>query len=341
MNLGYSDNKIFGYDPDYIISLDFRSKEGKEIKQKTLKNSSYLKKKALEIKKLSLNSIRIGVKKKKKKKILRINKKCKKYLNYFQNKEEKLVNIQALVRGNIQRVQNTLRGVGLFKKQKSVNEVDFFTIEKIRNIDNKYFFSYKDNDSFIYSFDIRSLKRLFDSKNQKNPFNRKPFTEEMMNRYKQRISQMEKLKIDIEIVEEQCLDEKTIFRQKIISVFQKMDALGHYTDIKWFTKLKRNQLKDWYKYAEDIFNYRANLTSAMKKKIIPKNDAFPYSVDYIYSNNLSIKKLKSICINVMERFVSEGISKDDKYTGSLYMLTALTQVSQKAAESLYWLIQLP
>lgn len=338
MNFGYSDNKIFGYDPDYIISLDFRSTEGKEIKKKTLKNSSYLKKKALEIKKLNLHSIRIGVKKKKRKKILRIK---KKYLNYFQNKEEKLITIQALVRGNIQRLQNTLRGVGLFKKQKSVNEVDFFTIEKIRNIDNKYFFSYKDNDGFIYSFDIRSLKRLFDSKNQKNPFNRKPFTVEMMNRYKQRISQMEKLKIDTEIVEEKCLDEKTIFRQKIISVFQKMDALGHYTDIKWFTKLKRNQLKNWYKYAEDIFNYRANLTPLMKKKIIPKNNAFPYSVDYIYSNNLSIKKLKSICINVMERFVSEGITKDDKYTGSLYMLTALTQVSHRAAESLYWLIQLP
>ena len=69
MNFGYSDNKIFGYDPDYIISLDFRSKEGKEIKQKTLKTSSYLKKKASEIKKINLGNIRIGVKKKKKKKI--------------------------------------------------------------------------------------------------------------------------------------------------------------------------------------------------------------------------------------------------------------------------------
>jgi hypothetical protein len=338
--LDKENNTIFGYDLDYIIALDFRSKEGKEIKLKTLKNSSYLKKKAFEIKKINLNNnIRIGVKKKYKRGLSK--KKWISSLNYFKINKTFLIKIQALIRGHIQRTQNFLRGEGLFNKQKSVNEVDFFTIEKIKDIDNKYYFSYKDNNDFIYSFDIRSLKRLFNSNNKTNPFNREKFSEKMISRFNRRILQMGKLKIDTEIFDDICLDEKTKFRQKIISVFQKMDNLGHYTNIKWFTNLKSKQLKDWYKYAEDIFNYRANLTPTMKKKIVPKNDAFPYSVDYVYSNNISIKKLKSICINEMERFVSNGLSKDDRYTGSLYMLSALTQVSLPAAESLYWLVQSP
>jgi len=324
---------IFGYEPDYILSLDFRSKEGKEIKKKTLKNSSFLKRKAREHKKKIL--FRDNIKRE------NINNNCKKIIKYFKSNITLLVKLQSFIRGCIQREQNYLRGDGFFDKNKSVNEVDFFTIEKIMDIDNKYFFSYKDNDSFIYSFDIRSLSKLFETNNKTNPFTRKKFPENMLLNYKKRISQMNKLKIDSENFQEIILDEKTKFRQKIISVFQKMDNLGHYTDIKWFTKLKRKQLKDWYKFAEDIFNYRANLTNAVKKKIIPNGDAFPYSIDHIYCNNISNKELRSICISEMDKFVSKGLTKEDRYTGSLYMLTALTQVSTAAAESLYWLVQTP
>ena len=93
--------------------------------------------------------------------------------------------------------------------------------------------------------------------------------------------------------------------------------------------------------AEDIFNYRANLTNEAKKKIIPNENAFPYSVDYVYRSDVSNKKLKLICLTEMDKFVSKGLTKEDRYTGSLYMLTALTQVSTAAAESLYWLVQTP
>lgn len=321
-----SNEKIFGYDIDYILNLDFRSKEGKKIKLETLKKSSYLKKLALKIK----NKQNIS-----RRKIL------KNTINYYSEYNKSIIKIQSIVRGYIQRYQDFLRGPSFYNRKISVNEVDFFTIEKISKININYFFSFKDNDNFVYSFDIRSLSKLFETKNFINPFNRKKFSDKTINKYQNRIKQLNALKIKIRNFEEIELDEETKYRQKVISVFQKMDELGHYTDVKWFTDLKKKQLRDWYKYAEDIFNYRANLTLKLKKKIIPNNNAFPYSVDYIYKQNLTTKKLRSICLDEINKFVSNGISKDDKYTGSLYMLTALTQVSQNAAESLFWLIQPP
>ena len=69
----------------------------------------------------------------------------------------------------------------------------------------------------------------------------------------------------------------------------------------------------------------------MKKEIATKFS--------IQNEDVNKKKLQDIVLNEIDRFISLGESKNDRYTGSLYMLTAFTMVSMDAAIALPWLCQ--
>ena len=51
------------------------------------------------------------------------------------------------------------------------------------------------------------------------------------------------------------------------------------------------------------------------------------------------KELREIVIHEINRFITLGVSREDKYTGSLYVLTALAIVSPEVSNSMSWLIQ--
>jgi hypothetical protein len=260
---------------------------------------------------------------------------------YYINNIGKLINLQSLLRKSITRNRIYFRGPSYLNRQLSNNKEDFYTCDSIKTIPNNYFFSYKDNDNFIYSFDIRSFQKLL-TKGPMNPYNRNKIPLWVLNLYNYGIQKMEYLKYDILPYENEIeLTSEQIFNHKVLDIFQKINELGHYTHIEWFTSLSSYELKLWYKEAEDIFNYRASLDIEGKKKIIPDNKAFQIRVYDIFKINLNLKrKLQDIVLNEINRFVTLGQTTHDRYTGSLYMLTALTIVSKKAKEALPWLDQI-
>ena len=68
------------------------------------------------------------------------------------------------------------KGPGLKNRELCNNNTDFYTLDNIKEISFVQFLSYKDEDNFVYGFDIQSLFEYFknDSNNQ-NPYNRKLF----------------------------------------------------------------------------------------------------------------------------------------------------------------------
>ena len=72
-----------------------------------------------------------------------------------------------------------------------------------KKIPKNYLFSYKDNNNFIYSFDIRSFEKLLNS-NFKNPLIEKTYPR-VVNLYKKRIDYIKKNNIVIEPFEEDIL----------------------------------------------------------------------------------------------------------------------------------------
>jgi hypothetical protein len=105
-------------------------------------------------------------------------------LKYF-NSISKTVNIQKVFRGYLVRTSFKLRGEG-FKKRSLCNNIsDFYSLEPLDEIDFRLFFSYKDNNGFIYGFNIESIF-VHISKIQKssilNPYNREKFSQEIIDK---------------------------------------------------------------------------------------------------------------------------------------------------------------
>jgi hypothetical protein len=253
--------------------------------------------------------------------------------------------IQKIFRGRIQRRYNNLHGPALTKREICTNQTDFFTMENLNEIEYSQFISYKDIDDFIYGFDIISLYNLIQKsgKDVKNPYNRMDIPKSVILNMKTllRLGKLLNIKIDIDIkdVLTEVTDKKSI-ELRILTLFQNIDSLGHYSNSIWFTSLNRVNLIKFVRELGDIWNYRAQITNETKRAICPPNgDPFRnLSMNYIITEN-DLENVKKSILDVLEKIVNSGIDRDSKALGAYYILGALTLVNPDAAIAIPWLFQ--
>lgn len=255
---------------------------------------------------------------------------------YFIN-INKIIYLQSIFRKIYINKLNLLRGPALYKRNLSTNETDFYTFEKIDNIPFKYFFSYNENQS-IYSFDIRSFKLLTQQTQILNPYNRNIISVNILNNALKLIKYLKLNNIFIEY-EKDILTEEQQLNERIINTFQKIDTHGYNTDITWFSSLNINKLKKFWINLEDIWNYRCNLSTNDKKKII--QNIIPFiKIKQINKFNINNKTmLQYTILDDINIFISNGIDPPSSNTGCLYVLTALSEVNLQCLESMPWLSQ--
>ena len=90
-----------------------------------------------------------------------------------------LIKFQAFIRMKIIDNKIKLRGLSVINRDICNNDEDFYTYTPKEEIEDIYFFSYKDAQHNVWCFDIRSLKKLIDM-NYDNPYT----TEEIPNNIK-------------------------------------------------------------------------------------------------------------------------------------------------------------
>lgn len=256
-----------------------------------------------------------------------------------------IIKIQKIFRGNIVRKYVCLHGPAYLNRKLCTNSCDFVTMEPVEEINFHQFLSYKDTDGFIYGFDIISLHNLYfkSNKNMKNPYNRNLLPDTILKTIKTLLILARILKIHINLHFEDDTEnvsgEKAI-ELRTLTLFQNIDALGNYTDSKWFLSLDRNNLIKFTRELNDIWNYRAQLSQEIKRNICPPN-ADPFRnlcIPYIHTES-NMCNVKKVILEVMEKLVNSGIDKDSKSLGAYYVLGALTLVNQDAAMALPWLFQ--
>ena len=225
---------------------------------------------------------------------------------------------------------------------KCINLEDFYTFDKLTDIDPLYFFSYTDHKNFRYGFDIRSLKKLLKI-SKINPYNRLSIPDNTIQLIHNKIKILEKQQLTTQIEIPIELSEEHYIKNKTITLFEKIDSLNIIAfgaDINWFMKLSFNNLKKLYRSLEDIWNYRVQISIEEKHKIVPSNNIFRYNINYIINllpeNKIIITK---IILEEMNKLVSSGIELEHKKTGGYYVLIALTEVSTECAMSIPWLAQ--
>jgi hypothetical protein len=257
-----------------------------------------------------------------------------------------VIKIQKIFRGKLQRKYNFYHGPAFIKRNLCTNHTDFLSMEEINLLPYSQFFSYKDIDGFIYGFDIISLYNLIiksGKKLVKNPYNRNDIPNDVKKNIFSliRISKILNIHIDIEF-ENECTSlsfEKRI-EMRSLELFQNIDYLGNYSNSQWFLSLNKNQLIKLMRELCDIWNFRAQLSSDIKRNICPPHgDPFRnFGISHIHNEN-DINYVKKYILEILEKFVNSGIDRDSKSLGCYYVLGALTLVNTNAAIALPWLFQ--
>jgi hypothetical protein len=261
--------------------------------------------------------------------------------SYDVSQLDAVLRVQAVINGWWVRHTIRQKGIVYYCRHRSNNLHDPITLEKLENIAPVFFFSFA-HLSTCYAMDIRNLYQLM-GQHRPNPFNSAPFDLSLQERVFARIHRIEDFgrSTDVDKDPEPVLPAAKI-RLRVIRIFQLIDGLDHYTNVQWFFDLTAQQLKMWYISAEDTWNYRAQLTPLQQKVIVPDGISHPlFRYKQAIKNMTDHIQLQNIVLDVMERWVTSGITRADRVLGAMYVLSALTECSPTVAETLPWLYQPP
>ena len=248
---------------------------------------------------------------------------------------DKIIKIQSYIRKYIVLKNIKYRGIGYYIRHKCKNSEDFLYMKPPEEIEDKYFFSYKDNENSIWFFDIRSFHKLLET-SKLNPYTRSEIPDEIILKSNIIILKLNILNVNTEVETLTLTNKKEIVKQKTIDLFSNITQDGYYCDIDWFLNLELHKLKNLYKKLEDIWNYRAYLTQESKSKICPPNGlVFNIPVIEIIHNNNKVD-LQDIILNEVMKF-NNAVLDSDRKLGYMYFLIGLSEISQECLNSHEWI----
>jgi len=128
--------------------------------------------------------------------------------------------------------------------------------------------------------------------------------------------------------------------ERIRNLFMEIDQLGNYTQSSWFSNLDRIGYLRFYRCLLDIWNYRAQLSYEMKKKICPFLEPFSnIFVRNIHHVDSPIEDFQILCITAMENLIYSGFDDEDRKIMAMHLLSALTLVSHPARIAFHYLYE--
>jgi len=252
-----------------------------------------------------------------------------------------VIKIQRITRGHLFRVFLDLHGPAI-KNKKCVNDKDFLTFQRIEKIPYQQFYSYKDEDDFVYGFDICTIYNMLkNNEYNKNPYNRNPLPKDIYKKIKKIVKMAKNLKIPLKIklkMNDNLTSEKKL-ELRAIEVFQKIDNFGYITDTNWLTRLARHRCIKYMMELTDVWKYRAQITNETKLKICPSGSPF-YGINiHSMASTKTDLYLKNTILTIIERLITQGIDEESRSLGCMYALGTMTIVSSSAASSLPWLYE--
>lgn len=253
------------------------------------------------------------------------------------------IKIQKIIRGYIIKNIKKLRGPAWLDKSKCVNDTDFYTLDYLRDIPDNQFISFKDTNNFIYGFDICSLYNMIAiEKCNKNPYNREELPSNLLRNIKKLIKLSKINNNPINIVIQDGIDELSLIKQRelrAMSIFQKIDEHGFITDANWFLNLNRHRLRGFLRELIDVWNYRAQISDEIKRKINPEHGNPFWNINITVLLTKPIGVLQNRLLDIIETFITKGEDQEGRALGTYYVLGTLTIVSHAAANSLPWLYE--
>ncbi len=258
------------------------------------------------------------------------------------------IQLQARFRGHFVRAVFKLFHKYQSLLPKCVNDQDFYSFEPLSEINKFQLICVTEPEGSVYGFDLASIVQYKNKLDHGVPLTN-PYTRSNMDpSFLKELATIEaasKMHIiptafDLEKPGEEVVTlsyEKTL-EMKAISLFQHINSLGNYSDSLWFMQLSRRRVLRLLQELYDIWNFRLNITRETKRNVCPGGNPFDLGVN-VHTSTSSDLELRDISLRVLENFVYRGVDRDSQGLGAMYVLGALTLVSQVAAEALPWMYQ--
>ena len=257
-----------------------------------------------------------------------------KYSNYA-------IILQRHWRGHLRRRYNSLQGKAAINR-KCVNTTDFLSLNDIKKIPYAQFFSFMDNGQ-TFGFNAKSLHNLI-MKNQepRNPYTRKPIPNETITDFNKFLKYSKLLRENTTITLNNVTENMSLENRinlKAQNIFHKIDTFGHITNAQWFLDLCQGNLVKLIRELTDIWEYRAQLSWDIKCAICPPhgNPFTGININHLITQNISMIKMN--ILNIFENLISKSPNRENQSLGAYYILSALTLVSNGAADALPWLYE--
>jgi hypothetical protein len=236
-------------------------------------------------------------------------------------------------------VQSIYRKWSVNRRKICHNESDIGSFIDKYEIPTKYFYIFNDNiTNKKYAYDIRTLLEIIRSNYPSCPYTFRKFTDEEKEKLYKYEKMLNNANIDTSI-EKLKLTPTEEINMRAKDIFYKINMLDNYTSHLWFMNLNLHQLIVLYIKCEDIWMYRTMMPLSDKKRIVHSGIAFNIPIQMIKSIK-SILQLQNIILIEFNRFVSEGIDREEKKLGALLILSGLVEVSGDAAMALPHLVQI-
>lgn len=237
------------------------------------------------------------------------------------------------------------QGPAIHDKCLAHNETEVYSMDSVKDIPSLYFFSFADANKHIWAFDIRSLSHLMASgRPLNNPYTRDPIDENTTQKIRDRITWLRIRKYPLLYVQGDGLTPEQHWNQKVLDLFMKMESLGYLSASSWFEQLSLRDNKFFYKALFELWTYRLGLTAQEKEGIVPrhsKSDSklFKQTPEMLFTRNHDLQWWKKTNLNTMNTLLTRSQDKTKQALGALYILMALVQVSDEAAEAYPWILE--
>lgn len=257
-------------------------------------------------------------------------------LKKYSNKKdiEKIIKIQSYIRGKFIR---DIYGPCFTKRTLSVNDTDISGIRfwntinnkkfPVNEINNNYYFSFKEKNVY-YAFDVLSFNEIL-KLNKKNPYSNYRLSYKVIKNFEKKLRYMHihKLFKNQFTTNNYSIEQKKQF--KLMKIINKIEQnVGYLINPKWFLDLNMYQLKNYYVILLNIWNQDINFEQ--------KQQYYDGTVFYYTSISLPLHKnrLYDIIMDVLFKLIIEQTQESILNQASMFILTALTYVSNDAKNSL-------
>ena len=233
-----------------------------------------------------------------------------------------------------------VRGIGYFNRDLCANDTEFATLQDLKEIPENLFISMIENKK-VYGFDLTSLGEMFEENIFNNPYTQTEFSKEFINKVNQKYNNYLKNLKTVQSESPIKLTAEEKHNNRIFKFFHECNIIsGNFVDDEWFKELNRFALIKFYEGLEDIWNYRANLTKEMKEKYIPSEIKVFDKISEVRNPKNNKQAIQSLLLDDFEKFLKYPKYEEDKITTTMWIITALVDVSEKAQMNLSHIVQM-